>query len=143
MDITFRNGEYILTNKLAYRLGMFHRGDVVVFDSPENADIDFIKRVIGLPGEKVSISNGQVHINGKPLDEPYLSVTTSTFPGGFLEEGEEITVPPGYVFVMGDNRPRSSDSRVFGPIQQIHIVGKVFFRYFPVDKLGAITNPDY
>jgi signal peptidase I len=142
MDTTFKNGQYILTNKLAYRIGTFRRGDVVVFDSPENVDIDFIKRIVGLPGDTVRVEGGKVILNGKPLNEPYLDhVTTMAFDGGFLAEGEDITVPEGYLFVMGDNRPRSSDSRSFGPVQQKHVVGRVFFRYFPVDKFGPIKNP--
>lgn len=141
MDKTFANGQYILTNKLAYRFGPIQRGDVIVFDSPENPDIEFIKRVIGLEGDRVKVENGQVYINDKPLKEPYLAVTTSTFEGGYLDEGEETIVPDEYIFVMGDNRPRSSDSRSFGPIQTSKIVGKVFFRYFPPDVAGPIINP--
>lgn len=142
MDTTFRNGQYILTNKLAYRIGTFRRGDVVVFDSPQNSDIDFIKRIIGLPGDTVRVEEGKVYVNDKELSEPYLDhVTTSTFDGGFLTEGQETTVPNDYIFVMGDNRPRSSDSRSFGPVSEKHVVGRVFFRYFPVDKLGLIKNP--
>ncbi len=142
MDTTFRNGQYILTNKLAYRIGTFRRGDVVVFDSPQNSDIDFIKRIIGLPGDTVRVEGGKVYLNDKELNEPYLDhVTTSTFDGGFLTEGQEVTVPADYIFVMGDNRPRSSDSRSFGPVSEKHVVGRVFFRYFPADKLGLIKNP--
>jgi len=141
MDTTFKDGEYILTNKLAYRVGTHKQGDVVVFDSPENSDIDFIKRIIGLPGDKIRVTDGHVYVNDKMLEEPYLTVSTSTFDGGFLVEDEEVTVPEGYLWVMGDNRPRSSDSRSFGPVEQIHVVGKVFFRYFPADKFGAIKNP--
>ncbi|KXK12305.1 MAG: Signal peptidase IB [Microgenomates bacterium OLB23] len=142
MDTTFRNNEYILTNKLSYRFDTPKRGDVVVFKSPENKDIDFIKRIIGLPGDKVMVRDGQVYLNGSPLIEKYVLGTTQVHEGGFLKEGQAVTVPLGHLFVMGDNRPRSSDSRTFGPVPQQDIIGKVFFRYFPSDRVGTIKNPN-
>lgn len=141
MDNTFESGQYILTNKLAYRLGTFQKGDVVVFDSTANPDIDFIKRIIATEGDRVRVESGQVYVNDEPIEEPYLDVTTSTFDGGYMTEGEEIIVPVDHLFVMGDNRPRSSDSRSFGPIHKTQIIGKVFFRYFPPDTFGPINNP--
>jgi signal peptidase I len=143
MDTTFRNNEYILTNKLSYRFGTPQRGDVVVFKSPENKDIDFIKRIIGVPGDKVMVKDGQVFLNDKPLTEHYIQGTTQVHEGGFLKEGQVVTVPMGHLFVMGDNRPRSSDSRTFGPIPRQDIIGKVFFRYFPSNRVGTIKNPNY
>ena len=141
MDNTFHNGEYILTNKISYRFSPPHRGDVVVFSSPSNKDIDFIKRVIGLPGDKIRIENDAVVVNDQPLDEGYISSSTQTFEDGFLSEGQEIAVPEGHIFVMGDNRQRSSDSRVFGTVPEQDIIGKVFFRYFPANKIGSVKNP--
>lgn len=143
MDTTFRNGEYILTNKLSYRFGTPQRGDVIVFKSPENKDIDFIKRIIGLPGDKVMVRDNIVYLNGSPLEEKYIQGTTQVHEGGFLKDGEPVTVPLGHLFVMGDNRQRSSDSRTFGPIPQQDIIGKVFFRYFPSNRVGTIKHPDY
>jgi signal peptidase I len=141
MDTTFANGQYILTNKLAYKFGQPTYGDVIVFESPENQDIDYIKRIIATEGDRVMISQNGVFVNGKRMDEPYIQQPTSLIDGGYLMDGQEIVVPPGHVFVMGDNRPRSSDSRVFGPIPLQDVIGEVFFRYFPADKLGTIKNP--
>ncbi|MBP9815997.1 signal peptidase I [Candidatus Woesebacteria bacterium] len=143
MDTTFRNNEYILTNKLSYRFGAPQRGDVVVFKSPENKDIDFIKRIIGLPGDKIMVEEGQVYLNGSPLTEKYILGNTQVHEGGFLRSGQAVTVPTGHLFVMGDNRARSSDSRTFGPIPQQDIIGKVFFRYFPSNRVGTIKTPNY
>src|SRR3989338_6684601 len=122
MDNTFINGEYIITNKLAYRVGTYKRGDVVVFDSPENPDVDYIKRIVGLPGDRIKIQGGYVYVNDKILNEPYLHATTTAFDNGYLTEGQEIIVPAGRLWVMGDNRPRSSDSRSFGPVKESTIV---------------------
>lgn len=141
MDTTFLNGEYILTNKLSYKFGHPEHGDVVVFASPENKDIDYIKRIIGIEGDRVMVTNNEVFVNGKKIDEPYIQQPTSLIEGGFLMEGQEIVVPAGHIFVMGDNRPRSSDSRVFGPIPNQDVIGEVFFRYFPATRFGSITNP--
>lgn len=141
MDNTFHNGDYILTSKIAYRFEKPELGDIVVFESPSNPDVDYIKRIIGVPGDRIMVSNGAVTRNGKVLAEPYAERPISVFQGGFLQEGQEVVVPVGYVWVMGDNRPRSSDSREFGFIPQEHIVGKVFFRYFPPKVTGWIKNP--
>ncbi len=138
---TFNDKEYILTDKITYKLRHPQRGEVVILQSPANADIDFIKRVVGLPGDSVSISSGKVYLNGKQLSEPYISVYTPVFPGGFLKEGDQISIPQGSYFVLGDNRPGSSDSREYGPIPFEHIIGRVVFRYFPIERAGFITAP--
>lgn len=141
MEPTFYSGEYILTSKVTYKFRPPHRGDVVVFKSPKNPDIDYIKRIIGLPGDKIEITDGEVRVNETLLEESYTSSTTNLWEGGFIHEGIPITVPSNMVFAMGDNRPRSSDSREFGPVPLEDIIGDVFFRYFPTDKLGPIKNP--
>lgn len=141
MDNTFHNGQYILTSKISYRLGPPKRGDVIVFMSPKNNDIDFIKRVIGLPGDSISVEQGKVFVNDEPLKESYLHSQTAVFPNGFLQADQTVKVPEGEYFVMGDNRERSSDSREFGFIPKQAIIGKVFFRYFPPDQFGPIKNP--
>ena len=144
MEPTYHDSEYILTDKISYRMGFPTRGDVVVFRSPKNADVDFIKRIIGLPGEKVKIFNGKVYINGNQLDETaYLDPTVYTGPESYLAENKEITVPTGYYFVMGDNRMQSSDSRDFGPVLPSEFIGKVFFRYWPMDRFGKINGVVY
>lgn len=140
---TYHDKEYILTDKISYKFRLPERGDVIILKSPKNPDIDFIKRVVGLAGETIMVKNGQVYLNGQPLVEPYLKVETPLFPGGFLQEGVEVTVPENMVFVMGDNRPGSSDSREFGFIPLENIIGRVFFRYFPINRVGLITKPNY
>jgi len=138
---TFYNGNYIFTSKITYKIRQPHRGDIVVFHSPKNHDIEFIKRIIGLSGDTVLIKNKELYVNGVLLQEKYISAKTTLVPGSFAQEGVPIHVPQGQLFVMGDNRPRSSDSREFGTIPKDSIVGQVFYRYFPVDKIGPITNP--
>src|SRR3989344_4246391 len=141
MEPTFYSGEYILTSKITYKFRNPHRGDVIVFQSPKNPDIDYIKRIIGLPGDSVEVREGELYVNGQLLLENYISEKTNLWEGGYLQENIPITVPVNMLFVMGDNRPRSSDSREFGPIPIQDIVGEVFYRYFPTDKIGVIKNP--
>lgn len=138
---TFDDGDYIFTSKVTYKLRQPHRGDVVVFHSPRNPDIEYIKRIIGLPGDKVQITDGTVSVNGTVIEENYIAATTNLWPGGFVENGQVYTVNEGDVFVMGDNRPRSSDSREFGPVPFESVVGQVFYRYFPTSQMGQIKNP--
>jgi len=141
MEPTFQSGDYILTSKISYKFKPIERGDVVVFNSPKNPNIEYIKRIIGLPGDKIMVKNGEVYVNDQILPETYISAKTNLWDGGFLKEGEPIIVPDNYLFVMGDNRPRSSDSREFGPIPISSVVGVVIYRYFPPNKMGFITNP--
>lgn len=141
---TFKDGEYIFTDKISYRMGLPNRGDVVVFKSPRNSDVDFIKRIIGLPGETVKINGGKVYVNDSPLNESgYLDSAVYTGPESFLTDNTPITIPSDKYFVMGDNRPHSSDSRDFGPVAPSEFVGKVFFRYWPLPALGKIERPNY
>ncbi len=141
MDTTFHNGEYILISKLSYKFGEPTKGDVVVFRSPDNKDIEYIKRIIGLPGDRVMVLGGDVYVNGTKFPDSFAQHPTTTTEGGFLSEGQEVTVPADHMFVMGDNRPRSSDSRVFGPVPFSDVIGKVFYRYFPTNRMGPISNP--
>lgn len=141
MENTFFNGEYILTSRISYKFNPPKKGDVIVFKSPKNPDIDYIKRIIGTPGDTIRISNNQVYVNGLLQTENYIATPTNLFQNGFLIEDMEISVPEGQLFVMGDNRMRSSDSREFGFIPIADVIGKVFFRYYPVNKMGPIKNP--
>ncbi len=139
---TFKNGEYILTNLITLRLSPLKRGDVIVFIAPVDNTKDFIKRIIGLPGEKIFLHNGYVYINGKKLDESvYLASSIRTYAGAYLGEDQPFTVPQGDYFVMGDNRPESSDSRAFGPIHADSIIGKSFFVYWPTTDMHVVINP--
>lgn len=143
MEPNFHNNEYILTDKISYRFSEPKRGDVIIFKAPKNPDIDYIKRIIALPGERVKIQNGLVYIDGKLLKEPYLKDTTNLFPGSFMREGIDITVPPEEYFAMGDNRSHSSDSREFGPIPARLIIGRALLRYWPISQFGALPQTSY
>jgi signal peptidase I len=139
---TFKNQEYILTNLIGLKLEPPKRGDVIVFKAPTDPDKDFIKRVIGLPGNTVSVKEGYVYVNGKKLDEhAYLNDDIKTYGGAFLKDGETVTVPPDEYIVMGDNRPFSSDSREWGLLKKSAIIGRSFFVYWPVNKMRLVVNP--
>jgi len=135
MEHTLNIQDRVLVNKLSYRIHDIHRGDIVVFERPPN-DVgqirDLIKRVVGLPGETVEGREGTVYVDGRPLQEPYLErgVVISDFP---LKR-----IPEGYIWVMGDNRGNSSDSRVFGPVAESSIVGRAFIRVWPISALGLL-----
>ncbi len=124
MEPNLHNGQYLVINKIVYRLHPPQRGDVIVFRFPRDPQRDFIKRVIGLPRESVEIRAGRVFINGTPLDEPY-SPATSTYSWGpkTLQEGE--------YFVLGDNRGNSSDSHNWGMLPRENIIGKAWLSYWP------------
>lgn len=139
----FHDREYILTDKVTYRKSKPVRGDVVVFHAPPPYDSDFIKRVIGLPGETVMVSGGHVFINGERLDEEYLPGNYLTSEKGFLREGVPYTIPADYYMVFGDNRGFSSDSREWGPVSEKAIVGKAWIRYWPADRMGIIPHQSY
>ncbi|HET7713340.1 MAG TPA: signal peptidase I [Patescibacteria group bacterium] len=145
---TFEDSQYILTDKLSYRFGIPQRGDVIVFKSPQNGAVDFIKRVIGLPGEKVKLSAGRVVIinsqfpEGLTLNETYTN-GAPTKPDAKLAEGEEYLVPPEHYFVMGDNRNHSSDSRSFGAIKKESIIGRAWIRYWPLPNLSFVPQVQY
>lgn len=135
MEPTLEIQDRVLVNKLSYRLHDVHRGDVVVFERPPNdrGQIrDLIKRVIALPGETVEGKDGTVYVDGRPLRESYLP--TGTVTGDF----EPRTIPKDYVWVMGDNRSNSSDSRVFGAIAQSTIIGRAFVRVWPITAIRLL-----
>lgn len=143
MEPNFHNGEYILTNKVEYKFRAPNRGDVIIFKSPKNKDVDYIKRIIGKPGDTVMLKEGTFYVNDIKVDEPYLTPGSYTSAGSFLREGEEIVVPQGHYFAVGDNRGHSSDSREFGPIPLGDFIGRAFLRYFPVSEAGIIPVPTY
>lgn len=143
MEPNFHNGEYILTNKILYKFRSPKRGDVVIFKSPRNKEIDFIKRIIGLPGDTVMLRNNTFYVNDQPVEEPYLEPEVTIFGGSFLKEGESTIVPEGMYFVVGDNRPHSSDSREFGPVALEDFIGVAIFRYWPFSEMGTLPHPSY
>jgi signal peptidase I len=143
MDPTLEVGDRLLVNKWSYRLHDVNRGDIVVFERPEGetSDIkDLVKRVIGLPGETVTISDNHVLINGQVLDEPYLPEGTQTAAVGTYPcpPSNPCQIPEGHVWVMGDNRPDSKDSRYFNSIPESKIVGRAFFRVWPLGRIGPL-----
>ena len=140
MHPTFPDAEYLLTEKVSYYREDPKRGDVIVFKPPISED-EFIKRVIALPGETVMVINGKVFVNDKQLKEDYIKVDTNS--GAFLSEGEKYVVPEGNYFVMGDNRPHSSDSRAWGPITKKVITGKAWLIYYPFNLGGFVETPNY
>jgi signal peptidase I len=143
MEPTLQVGDRVLVNKWSYRVHDVNRGDIVVFSRPpqEASDIkDLIKRVVGLPGETLTIENNHVMINGQVLDEPYLPAGTLIQPVGThgCAPADPCVIPQDEVFVMGDNRTNSADSRFFGPIRESSIVGRAFVRLWPFTRLDAL-----
>lgn len=130
------HNNYVIVNRLAYRLGEIERGDVVVFEFPHNKNEDYIKRVIALPGETIEISNGFVYINGQPIEEPYIKAPLD-------RDYPAVNVPPEMVYVMGDNRNDSSDSRRWGSLSVGDIIGKAIFVYWPFSDFGVVEHYDY
>ncbi len=136
---TLEMGDRVLVNKLSYDAHDLNRGDVVVFERPDNLPAgpnepkDLIKRVIGLPGEQIVTRDGRVYIDGRLLEEPYLPPSTPT-----VGIEEELTVPEGEVLVLGDNRQNSSDGRVFGPVPTDSVIGRAFMIMWPPGRMGAL-----
>lgn len=137
---TFHDQDLILTDKISYRFVEPERGDVIVFASPTNENEDFIKRIIGLPGDRVKVQGGRVYLNGNLLEEPYLQATVVTEWRSFLTEGKEVVVPDDNYIVFGDNRPGSSDSREWGFMPKSNIVGKALVRYWPITDAQIIPH---
>ena len=121
----------VLINKLAYDVGEPKRGDIVLFVSPAGGEDPLIKRVVGLPGDEVAVRRGRLFVNGEPQREPY---TNKKFPDA--SSFAQTTVPKDHVFVMGDNRANSQDSRVFGPVPEENLIGEALFRFWPPGRVG-------
>lgn len=143
MEPNFPDGEYLLTDKVSYRFREPKRGEVIVFEAPRTDGEEFIKRIIGLPGEEVSVRDGNIYINNILLNEEYLDPAVITASGTFLKEGAKVTVPENSLFVLGDNRPASSDSRMWGFVSEDKITGRAFFIYWPPPKVGLIHASEY
>jgi signal peptidase I len=125
--------ERIFVNKFVYRWEPIQRGDIIVFRYPRDTSKSYIKRVIGVAGDRVRIQNGQVYVNGEALDEDYV-------PSDYADARSypELVVPRNTYFVLGDHRTMSSDSREFGPVNDRYIYGKAVFGYWPMEKLGRL-----
>ena len=144
---TLDDNDYVLASKIDLRFTHPQRGDIVILKDPFDSSQDFVKRVIGLPGERVEIADSHVYINGRLLAEPYLSnsepwVTNNNWPLPGSQDPSGI-VPSGQYFVMGDNRNHSSDSRSFGPIRTDQIESRAWIRMLPLDKAGYLGERPY
>jgi signal peptidase I len=164
MDPSLRDGERLLVNRSVYahfdanrlwnlvpgidRVGEaivypFHapeRGEIVVFDPPHRRGEPYIKRVIGVPGDRIAFADGAVLVDGRPLPEEYIEGEVTFCVG---DPHCALTVPEGTVYVLGDNRLNSSDSRVFGPVPTEAVIGKAWIANWPIDEIGFIAEPDY
>ncbi|NJN15069.1 MAG: signal peptidase I [Oscillochloris sp.] len=167
MEPTLHTGQYILVNKLVYFhfdlnaplrllpgqedlpqriIYPFHqpqRGDIVVFEYPRDVSKDYIKRVIGLPGDRLRVNDGKVFVNGEPLDEVYLQGASTYCVSGYQCHDEELIVPEGTIFVMGDNRANSSDSREWNALPLDRVVGQAWVIYYPIADWGLVPHYEY
>jgi len=132
MRPTLDDGEYVLVNRMAYKVGNYQMGDIIVFRFPLDPSQDFIKRVIGRPGDHIAIRNGNVIVNGYTLDETYIAAAPNY-------SGEWI-VPPGNLFVLGDNRNDSSDSHAWGMVPFENVIGKAIVIYWPISNWNMIDH---
>jgi signal peptidase I len=148
MQNTLQPDVYVLIDKLSPHWAPFHRGEIIVFRPPDSVQspdgAPFIKRVIGVPGDRVELRDGKVYVNGVALDEPYVfadggPAVTEPAPDGQTD----WLVPAGDLFVLGDHRPQSEDSRYFGPIEISRVVGRAWVRYWPVDSFGVVPDASY
>lgn len=145
MEDTLHVGQSISVDELTPRFGGYHRGDIVVFQAPDPYDamenhIPVIKRIIGVAGDRVVIRNGHVEVNGIVLDEPYVYEQQPTIATG---KASAWTVPDGCIFVLGDHREVSMDSRIFGLVPLDRVIGRAWLRYLPLDSFGVLQSPSY
>jgi len=150
MESTLLSGQYVLVDKLSPRWDAYAIGDIIVFNPPDSwsqgSNVPFIKRVIGVAGDEIELRDGLVYVNGTAIDEPYIFLDdagvhqeTLPAPGG----ASRWLVPEGDLFVMGDHRQDSADSRNFGPIEVGHVVGRAWLRYWPFDTFTILPVPSY
>jgi len=148
MERTLEPDQYVLVDKLTPRLDTYKRGDIVVFTPPpdwvQEDGTPFIKRVIGVGGDKVEVKDGEVLVNGRALVEPYLYTDAQGDPPEpTVASQESWTVPTGELFLMGDHRTNSADSRSFGTVPISHIIGRAWLRYWPVGVFGILPTPTH
>ncbi len=132
MEPSLHSGEFVIVNRLAYKFGQPDYGDVVVFHFPGDPDQEYIKRIIGLSGDRVKVQEGVVYVNDQVMDEPYIAASPR-YQGDW-------TVPADHIFVLGDNRNNSSDSHNFGSVPMVNVIGEAFFIYWPPTNWGTIPT---
>ena len=148
MEHTLEPDQYVLVDKLTPRVDVYKRGDIVVFTPPDAWAQDdgtpFIKRVIGVGGDKIEIHDGFVYVNGTELDEPYLYADRpGDAPQLTTAPQDQWLVPEGELFLMGDHRANSADSRSFGPVPLTNIIGRAWLRYWPMSVFGILPTPTH
>jgi signal peptidase I len=134
MEPSLHSGQFVIVNRLSYKIGSPETGDVVVFHFPRDPDQEYIKRVIGLPGDHVEVTDGKVFVNDQKLDEPYIAASPR-YRGDWNVEEDQL-------FVLGDNRNNSSDSHNWGAVPMENVIGEAIFIYWPPNDWGIITQPD-
>jgi len=146
MRNTIQPSQYVLVDKLTPRFDGYHRGDIIVFNPPDNTELGagkpYIKRIVGVGGDTVSLKNGKVYVNGTQLVEPYVYADPDGNAQPTTPHGNESSwqVPDGDLFVMGDHRQQSQDSRDFGPIQVSSVLGRAWLRYWPAAAFGVLPT---
>jgi signal peptidase I len=134
MEPTLVQGEILMVNKMAYKFSEPQYGEIITFHYPLDPELAYVKRVIGLPGDTVEVTGGQVFVNGKLLNEPYISEAPDY--EGVWE------IPPGDLFVLGDNRNPSADSHIWGFLPEDDVIGKAFLVYWPINSIQVLKTPD-
>lgn len=141
MEPNFYDHEYLVIDEISYRFNQPERGDIVVFKYPKDPSQYFIKRIIGLPGDKIKIQDSGVYVNGTKLNEQYLPETAETVLP--LRGYGDITLAADEYYLLGDNRTQSLDSRVFGPVKRDYIVGRTWLRGWPFSRITVFSTPEY
>jgi signal peptidase I len=141
MEQTFQNNDYLITEKISFRYREPQRGEVVIFHPPDNPSVNYIKRIVGLPEDKVEVKDGSVYINSNKVYEPYLKSNEETL--NPKEKDFAYTLKENEYFVFGDNRNHSRDSREIGAIPKENIVSRVWFRLLPINNLKAFAAVEY
>ena len=137
MEPILEHGDYVLANRMSARRA-FLRGDIVVLRSPREARSTYVKRIVGMPNETVRLDSGRVYVDDEAIAEPYLNADIRTEP---KSDFTEWFLDPDEYFVLGDSRANSDDSRTYGPVKKETILGKVWFRYWPLGRFGRVRNP--
>lgn len=143
MEPNFHDQEQLIAEKLSTRFGNLKRGDIVIFKSPKDESRLLIKRIVGLPEEKVMLKDGSVYINGEYLPEPYVPEDMLTKEMRIMESDFEYTIPADSYMVLGDNREKSTDSREWGFVKSENMIGRAILVYYPLKNIRFVKDADY